>query len=303
MKSKQNDRKRIIVKVTIIGFFINFFLSLAKLLAGIFGKSGAMIADAVHSLSDFATDIIVLFIIPISTKPHDEDHPYGHGKYEILATIIIGSALLFVAGGILFRSITVIKNYFLGITLERPEIFAIIAALISIIIKEFLFHYTLACGKKLKSPVLIANSWHQRSDALSSIGALIGITLAFFLGEKWRIFDPIAAIIVSILILKVAIELIIPAANDLLEKSLPIETENEILEIISFFPNVSDPHKMKTRSIGVAHAIEFHIRVAENMSVKEAHEITFQIENKIIEKYGDQTQIIIHVEPLKKSIL
>ncbi|MBO8459872.1 MAG: cation transporter [Bacteroidetes bacterium] len=295
-----NSREKSIYRITLIGTIVNVILTVAKFLAGFFGHSGAMIADAVHSCSDFFTDIVVLLFVHISAKPNDKSHDFGHGKFETLATVIIGIALLAVAIGIITHNAQLIVQVINGQTIAAPSIIALYTAAISIIAKELLYQATVKVGKNTNSPAVIANAWHHRSDAFSSVGTLIGIAGAFFLGEKWRILDPIAAIVVGLFIIKVAIELIIPGLNELLEKSLPDEEETKILKIITENPSIKDPHNLKTRKIGANIAIDLHIRLDENMSVKESHAITVDIENKIRQEYGPATQITLHVEPYKK---
>lgn len=296
---QQQGRAKAIYKVTWIGFFVNLLLSIVKLLAGIFGRSGAMIADAIHSISDFATDLVVLLFVKVSAKPKDESHDYGHGKYETLATIIIGLALLAVSIGIFSHSVSLIQRVTEGEIIERPGFIALLAAIVSIITKESLYWYTIGVGKRVNSPSVKANAWHHRSDALSSIGTLLGIGGAYFLGEPWRVLDPIAAIIVSLLIAKVSYDLVMPSLHELLERSLPKEQEDEILQLILEESLVSDPHNLKTRRIGADIAIEVHVRVLAEMSVAESHEATITIENRLRAKYGSGTQVIIHIEPIK----
>ena len=279
--------------------FVNMALFVFKLVAGIVGRSGAMIADAVHSASDFATDIVVLAFVRISAKPRDDDHKWGHGKYETLASLIIGVALFAAGVDILIESAEKITAVLKGEVLPRPGVIAIIAAAVSIVAKEALYQYTVRVGRQTDSPSVVANAWHHRSDALSSIGALLGIGTAYFLGEKWRIADPIAAIVVAALIMKVAIELCRDALAELLEKSLSKEVEEEILAIISSTPNVYKPHNLRTRRIGSNIAIEVHIRVDGSMSVDASHEISRQIERALRSRFGEQTAVAIHIEPLK----
>ena len=279
--------------------FVNMILFVFKLVAGIIGRSGAMIADAVHSASDFVTDIVVLAFVRISAKPRDDDHKWGHGKYETLASLIIGVALFAVGIEILIDSAEKIAAVAAGEVLPRPGAIAIIAAAVSILVKEALYQWSVRVGKQLDSPSVVANAWHHRSDALSSIGALLGIGCAYFLGEKWRIADPIAAIVVAALIIKVAYDLCRTALAELLEKSLPRDVEDEILAIISAMPNVYKPHNLRTRRIGANIAIEVHIRVDGSMTVHDSHEISRDIEQALREKYGAQTAVAIHVEPLK----
>ena len=297
---KINDtREKEIYKTTLIGSLINFILLIFKFVAGFIGHSSAMIADAVHSLSDFITDIIVIIFVKISNKPQDEDHSYGHGKYETLATAIIGVALLAVGIGIVVNSTKEITSFISGKDIETPGILALIAAIISIIFKEALYRYTVFQGKRLNSKAVIANAWHHRSDALSSIGTLFGIGGAIFLGNNWKILDPIAALVVSALIIKTSIYLIKPCIEELLEKSLPKQQEKRIIDIILSFPEVSAPHHLRTRRIGNNIAIEIHIRMDGAMSLNDAHEVTKRIETAIKDEFGAATHIGIHMEPKK----
>lgn len=297
---KAHTRKREIVIVTLIGSLVDFLLLVFKFAAGVLGHSGAMIADAVHSLSDFVTDVIVLLFINISSKPKDEGHDYGHGKYETLATSIIGIVLMCVGIGLFWEGANKIFGfYFKGEQLESPRKIALVAAVVSILAKEALFRLTLHVGRREKSQAVIANAWHHRSDAFSSIGTALGIGGAILLGNNWRVLDPIAAVIVSVLIIKVAFQLVVPAINDLLEKSLPKEVEDEILAVINETPGVKNPHNLCTRRIGTNFAIEVHIRVDGQTTVSHAHELTKEIEQKLRLKYGPATHIVLHVEPVK----
>lgn len=297
---KEETRKEKIMKITVLGSLANFLLLVFKFVAGWLGNSSAMIADAVHSLSDFITDVIVLLFIHISSKPKDKGHDYGHGKFETLATSIIGIVLMCVGIGLFWESSNkIVGFYFKGEELESPRMIALIAALVSILVKELLYRVTLVVGKKENSQALIANAWHHRSDAFSSIGTALGIGGAILLGDQWRILDPLAAVIVSIFIVRVALKLVIPAINDLLEQSLPAEVENEIISIIEETPEVRNPHNLCTRRIGNDIAIEVHIRVDGNTTVMHAHEITRDIEQKLRDKFGPATHITLHVEPIK----
>lgn len=295
-----NDiRERKIYNVTILGSFVNLLLLIFKFLAGILGNSAAMIADAVHSLSDFVTDIIVLVFVRISNKPQDKSHDYGHGKYETLATALIGFALLVVGIGIFWNGVMEIIDSFSGVEILSPSPIALVAAFLSILAKEMLYRYTKFVGTKFKSKLVIANAWHHRSDALSSFGTLAGIGGAIFLGSKWRVLDPIAAIVVSFFIMKASIQMLIPCIEELLEKSLPDNIEKEIESIILSVKGVTEPHNLRTRRIGNDFAIEMHIRMDGNITLDEAHLRATLIENKLREKYGKGTYIGIHVEPIK----
>lgn len=295
----QSNREKEIFRVTWTGSIVNFALLVFKFVAGIVGHSAAMVADAVHSLSDFVTDIIVVAFVRISGKPEDEGHGYGHGKYETLATAIIGLILFFVGIGIMFNGAKSVFDTINGKPLAAPSILALTVAALSILLKELLYRYTIHKAKGLNSQAMIANAWHHRSDAFSSIGTFIGIGGAICLGEQWRILDPLAAIVVSIFIMRVAVQLLKPCVDELLERSLPAETENIILEIIRSFPEVSEPHHLRTRRIGNRLAIEVHIRMNGNTPLAEAHSLASEVEKRLKYEFGKDTHIGIHMEPLK----
>lgn len=297
--SKPNTREKSIFRVTWIGSIVNFLLLVLKFIFGIVGHSSAMVADAVHSLSDFITDIIVIVFVKISGKPEDEDHKYGHGKYETLATALIGIALFAVGIGLLVNGATKVSEVINGAVLPAPSMIVLVVAAVSIIAKEILYRYTVHVGQNLNSQAVIANAWHHRSDAFSSIGTLVGIGGAIFLGERWRILDPIAAIVVSAFIIKVAIDLIKPCVDELLERSLPTETEKQILGIIASFPEVSSPHHLRTRRIGNHIAIEVHLRMDGQTTLENAHAIATAVEKRLKEEFGADTHIGIHMEPVK----
>lgn len=299
MSSEAEIRKRRIYRVTFVGFVVNLVLSFAKLAAGIIGRSGAMIADAVHSFSDLATDVVVIAFVRISSKPRDDGHDYGHGKYETLATIIISLALGVVGAGILINSIRDIRVVVDGGLLPRPGLIALAAAVLSIVAKEILYRYTVREGRAVDSPSVVANAWHHRSDALSSLGTLVGIACAYFLGQKWRIADPIAALIVAVFIFKVAFDLIRTGLDELLECSLPADVEQEILQIVAADPGVREPHNLRTRRIGASIAIEVHVRMDGAMTVAQSHALTVDIEHRLRARFGEGTMIAIHVEPMK----
>lgn len=292
------ERNKRIYKVTAIGSVVNLLLIIFKFAAGILGRSSAMIADAVHSLSDFITDVIVIAFVKISGRPNDKDHEYGHGKYETLAALLIGVILLVVGFGIAYNGITAIISVINGEELPAPGMIALIGAFISILLKEGLYQYTVIEGKKLKSDAVIANAWHHRSDALSSIATTIGIGGAIILGNKWTVLDPMAGVLVSIFIIMTAIQLIKPSLDELMERSLPESTELEIKNIVDGFDGVYKFHNLYTRKIGGYYAIEFAICMNGEVSVKNAHETICSIEDKLRERFGNRTHIMIHVEPL-----
>jgi cation diffusion facilitator family transporter len=274
-------------------------LLIFKFVAGIVGNSAAMVADAVHSLSDFVTDIVVILFVRLSGRPADEDHGYGHGKFETLATLFVslvlfGVAVMLFVGGV--KDIVAVAH---GEQLAEPTMVALIAAVISIIAKELLYHYTVKCGEKLNSQVVVANAWHHRSDAFSSIGVLAGVGGAMFLGGSWAVLDPIAATIVSLFIVKVAYSLLMPSLEELLERSLPKDVEQRIEQIILSVDGVSSPHHLRTRRIGSAYAIEVHIRMDGNLTLTQAHAVTTAVERLLKQEFGDSTHVGIHTEPVK----
>lgn len=298
---KLTEREKAIYQVTWAGSFVNFLLIVFKFIAGILGHSAAMIADAVHSLSDFATDIVVLIFTRISNKPQDKNHDYGHGKYETLATAIIGIVLFAVGAGICWNGLRAIQTVWQGGRLPVPGMLAFAGAIISIVSKELIYRYTIHVGRKINSSAVIANAWHHRSDAFSSIGTAMGIGGAIALGESWSVLDPMAAVIVSFFIMKVSVQLLKPCVDELTEKSLPDEIEKEICLIAENTPGVSAIHNLRTRRIGNHYAIEMHVRMDGHLTLYEAHAKASVIENKLKEKYGNETHVGIHVEPVKDA--
>lgn len=283
--------------MTLIGGAVNVLLLLIKFVAGIVGHSAAMVADAVHSLSDFLTDIVVLMFVRISGKPKDKSHDYGHGKYETLAMTIIGLALLAVAIGILYSGITKIIDWVNGEDLVAPDLLALWAALLSIVTKEGVYRYSIMKAHQLNSQAVEANAWHHRSDALSSIGTAIGIGGAIFLGHRWAVLDPLASTIVGFFIVKVSVDLLRNGIGDLMEQSLPDAVEEEILGLVASLPDVESPHDLRTRRIGNHYAIEMHILTDGDITLREAHDKASEVEHLLREQYGDETHVVVHVEP------
>ena len=294
-------REKEIYKVTLVGSAGNAALLTFKFIAGVMGNSSAMIADAVHSLSDFVTDILVLVFVSISAKPQDTSHDYGHGKFETIASFLIGLALVAAATGIVVSGALKLWAWWGGAELESPGWIALWAAVLSIVVKELLYQYTARRGRKLDSPVMIANAWHHRSDALSSVGAAVGIGLALWLGQHWAVFDPLASVVVGLMLMKVAYELLKTSINELTESSLPAETEQEIEQIILSFGDVRQPHNLRTRRIGNRIAIEAHVRMDGRLPLETVHERATTIERKLKDRFGNNTHVTLHMEPVKES--
>lgn len=294
-------REREIYKVTLVGSVGNAALLAFKFVAGIVGHSSAMIADAVHSLSDFLTDIVVLIFVGISSKPQDETHDYGHGKFETVASFLIGLALLGAAVGIVVSGALKFARWLSGETLEMPGKLALWAALVSIVVKEALYRYTAAKGKRLDSQAVVANAWHHRSDALSSVAAALGIGGAIVFGGRWTVLDPLASIVVGIMLAIVSLKLLKVSIGELTDKSLPSADEDNIMKIISSVSGVSEPHHLKTRRLGNRISIEAHVRMDGGITLEDAHGRATDIEHKLKERFGKDTHVTLHMEPKKTA--
>lgn len=296
------ERDKKVYRVTLLGSVVNLLLLIFKFVAGVLGHSAAMIADAVHSLSDFVTDLIVIVFVKISSKPEDADHAYGHGKYETLASCIIGLALIVV--GVMMgynatvKIVDVVRN---GMELASPGIIALAAAVLSIVLKEWMFRITRKVAREVDSPAVEANAWHHRSDALSSVGTAIGIGGAVLLGSKWAVLDPIAALVVSVFIVVQAAKILSDAIGQLMEKSLPRDVEQRICEIVYEEEGTSDIHHLRTRKIGSQISIELHVRMSGSLTLREVHDKSIAIEKRLRAAFGDSTYINLHVEPLKSE--
>lgn len=292
-----DSREKGIYKITLIGTAVNAVLIVLKFVAGIVGRSSAMVADAVHSLSDFITDVIVLIMVHIAGKPRDKGHDYGHGKFETLATLIIGIILAVAGIGLMINGIELVIRSIKGEELPKPGMVALIIAILSIVAKEWLYRYTAAKGKALNSQAVVANAWHHRSDAVSSGGTLVGIAGAMFLGAHWRILDPIAAIVVSIFIIKSGYDIMKPCISELLEASLPEDQEQEILDIVKSIDGIKDVHNLQTRRVGNDIAVDLHAKMDGNQTLEEAHARATAAERALRSRFGDRSMINIHMEP------
>lgn len=293
------DRQKETYRVTIAGSIINILLLAFKFAAGILGHSAAMIADAIHSLTDFVTDAIVLVFVRLGSKPTDRDHDYGHGKYETLASAIIGVSLLVVGMMICYSGVTKTYHAMCGEPLQQPGFIVLAAAVASVVLKEWAYRFTVRVGRRCHSEAVVANAWHHRSDALSSVGTTVGIGGAIILGEKWAVLDPLTAIVVSFFIMKAAWSVLSKAVDELTDGSLPKETEDEIESIVSEDNEVSVVHNLCTRRIGNRIAIEMHVRMPGETSLYVAHRHATEIEQRLKQRFGADTHISIHLEPVK----
>lgn len=294
-------RENRIRSITLWGMVVNLFLTVGKIIAGIAGKSAAMVADGVHSLSDFASDIVVIVFVHISSKAKDKEHSYGHGKFETMATLIVSLVLVFVATKMMYSGVEDIIGVLSGEPASSPGLVALAAAAVSIVAKEVLFRVTVKVGKEVGSPVVMANAWHHRSDALSSIGSLVGIGGAIMLGDRWVVLDPAVCCIISVMIMVVAVKMAIPSLKELLEVSLPDEMKADIVAVMSSVEGVKNVHSLKTRRNGPSVIVDAHVVVSPDISVVEAHDIATAVEEALSGKFGPETQTSIHIEPYDSS--
>ena len=291
------DRTAKVTFVTLVGSVVNIILTVFKIFAGVLGRSTAMIADGIHSLSDLLSDIIVIVFVKISAKGRDKDHDYGHGKFETFATLIISLMLIVVAVNLMSGGINKIRQILDGGEVSSPGMIALWAAVASIVLKEILYRYTIIQGKALNSPMMIANAWHHRSDAFSSVGSLLGIAGAIFLGDKFVILDPITGCVISIFILVMAVKMSVPAIKELLDVSLPDDVEEKIEATAKSVKGVVDFHELKTRREGPGIIMEGHLVLDSEISLKEAHDISKKVEESLRKEFGTETQISLHLEP------
>lgn len=291
------QREKEIRHVTVLGAVVNVVLTIGKIVAGVVGRSAAMVADGIHSLSDLLSDVVVIVFTRLSSKGKDKEHSFGHGKFETLATLIISVILVAVGASLMSSGVKSIIDVLGGGVIPEPSYIALVAAAVSIVSKEWIYRVTVKVGKRVGSTVVIANAWHHRSDALSSIGSLVGIGGAILLGDKWTLLDPLASCVISVAIIVVAVKMALPSLAELLETALPPEVEEEIVSIASAVEGVRDVHELKTRRNGMSYIIDAHIVVSPDISIVEAHEIATAVEEAVCARYGRETQLSIHVEP------
>lgn len=286
-----------LLAVTLLGALINVVLASAKLAGGFFLRSSALLADGVHSFSDLITDGAVLLGVQAAQRPADDDHAFGHGRYETLSSLFVGVMLITAGVSIGTHAVRQVLVLFHGGVLPPPSIEAAAVAGIAIIVKEVLFHVTYRVGTALDSPAVVANAWHHRSDALSSIAATVGIGAAATLGDRWVIMDPLAALLVTVMILVVAGKILYQALRELTDAALSEAECNEIISIANSVAGVRDPHGLRTRRLGRTIAVEIHIRVDGETSVRSAHAIASTVEQDIRHRFGSHSSVITHIEP------
>lgn len=284
-------------QVTHLSIWINVGLTSIKLAAGVFGRSQALIADAVHSLSDFATDIAVLVGLRFTSKPVDKDHAYGHGKYETIVAAIIGLALAYVALRIAGSAIHRIFDALHGAPIPHPSAFAFWTAFASYFIKEWLYRATMKIAHATGNSSLVANAWHHRSDAFSALASSVGVGAAAFLGHDWLILDPIAALFVSLFLIHVSWQIVREQFGGLTDQSLAPATCEEILALARGIPGIVEPHKLRTRMVGHVPVIDLHIRLRADLPLSEAHDVATALERALQQRFGKETIANLHLEP------
>lgn len=279
-------------KVTLVGVLVNAFLILLKLAAGIFGRSQALIADAVHSISDLFTDAVVLVGIKISNRPPDKTHHFGHARIETLASTIVGIALVATALYIgLQASLTIYRH-----SEYHPTTLALFGAAVSIVLKEALYHYTIRTGRRIKSQLIVANAWHHRSDALSSVAVLIGVGGAL-INPSWHILDAFAALLVSFFIVKVGLDILRDTLREFTDTAPQPEIIGKIKHCALSVNGVVETHDLRVRTSGGQYQMEIHIVVDGQLTVSEGHKIAKKVERCLVEDVGNFDRIIIHVDP------
>lgn len=303
MSCSTEARGNRIIRISLLGTVCNALLALIKFIVGIYGHSSVLVADAVNSLSDFVTDLILLVFVKISGKPQDDDHRYGHGKYETFATAVV-AVMMIIAGSLLFfGSVQTLWQVYRGeYVLEAPSLYTLLIALLALVVKDILCRYTMRQAKALGSSVLHAKALEHRSDTYTSIGVVLGIVGALVFGRGWEVLDPLAAAFVSFFITRMGVLLVLPAFNELMDASLPINVINEIEDLIFIIPQIKGIRNLHTRSIGNRYAIELDILLDGEMTVSQAHDISDQVEATLRERYGSSTHIVVHIEPIKRRV-
>ena len=307
MIQKENDqqaltphnaaREKIVRKVTWVGLWANLFLAGFKFIAGISGRSQALVADAIHSLTDLTTDIAVIAGSHYWSRPPDDDHPYGHKRLETLVTVFIGIVLVAAGIGIGWRAISTLQQK----AAAPPGWIALLAAFVSIICKEAIYRWTAIIGKRVKSPALAANAWHHRTDALSSLPVLVAVAGAKAF-PAWSFLDHFGAAVVSIFILHASIKIIWPAVSELIDAGVPTETRQKIRAMALKNEDVLQVHDIRTRYISSSIQVDLHIVVDGSITVREGHVIADDVRDRIIEELPEVLDVIVHVDPPEKAV-
>ncbi|MDO5112901.1 MAG: cation diffusion facilitator family transporter [Planctomycetia bacterium] len=288
--------------VTLWGAFSNLLLVILKMAAGMWGHSQVLVADAVHSLSDLVTDVVVLAGVRYWNCPADQEHPYGHAKVESLVTLFIGAALLLAGGNLIYEAVGTLREMLFekNPVVTGPSWVALAAALISILAKEFLYRVTATVGQRYHSSAVVANAWHHRTDALSSIPAALAVGGMMFWGPMYSFLDPVGTILVGGMIMYAAWLILYPTLGTLLDAGTTVENVERIRQIVLSCPGTHQPHHIRTRALG-SHGweVDLHIRVRPEMTVCESHALSHVIEEKLLKSSLRIVDVNIHVEPIQ----
>jgi len=291
MELTLEQRKQETNRITLWGVAVNLVLAVIKIIGGVLGQSAALLADGIHSLSDLASDAMVLLAVKHAGEDADEDHPYGHARYETLATVALGLFLITVAAGIAYNAIVRLTH---PEEIVTPVLFTLVIAAISILSNEWLYHATFAVAKKIRSPMLEANAWHHRSDAISSIVVFVGIGGTYF---GFPLLDTIAAILVALMIAKIGLELSLQSVQELVDTALEPEMVEQIRQTILSIDDVRQLHLLRTRRMGHNALIDVHIQVSPKLSVSEGHHITESVEKNLKDKFEEVNDVTVHIDP------
>lgn len=297
-KPTSDKHLRDLRRVTWLGMFVNITLTILKMLAGVFANSQVLVADAVHSFSDLATDAAVLVGSRYWDRPADREHQHGHAKIETLVTFFIGLALFAVALGLIRSAFHSINGLIGGKSIPLPGTFALIAAILSILLKEWLYRITIQVGRRVKSAAVLANAWHHRSDALSSIPAAVAVAFCLVFGEKYTFLDPVGTIVVSCMILYAAVEIVRPTLSTLLDRGLTDKQIEEIKACVLENEDVLGIHKIRTRPLGGNRmAVDLHMQVDPLMAVIVAHRLSHHVASDITGRFPNIVDVVTHLEP------
>lgn len=281
-----------IKRVTWLGIVANLILACIKFVVGFIGSSQAVIADAVHSLSDMSTDLAVIFGVKFWSAPPDEEHPYGHKRIEAIITAAIGITLAGVAVVLVYKSLTTIRESYI----KQTALIALLGPIVSIVLKEILYRWTIRVGKQVKSTAVIANAWHHRSDALSSIPALLAVS-ASAINPNWAFVDHIGALIIAVFILKVSWDIISPSLSELTDRGVSQRDRELIRHIALSVEGVQNVHAIRSRKFGSNLYVDLHILVEPEMSVRDGHEISKNVNYKLIKEGPEILDVVVHLEP------
>ena len=293
----EDAKERIVRKVTWVGLWLNLFLAAIKFTAGLYGRSQALVADAIHSLTDLTTDIAVIAGSHYWSRPPDENHPYGHRRLETLVTVFIGVVLVAAGIGIGWKAISALQEKHAA----PPGWIAVAAALASIVCKESIYRWTAVTGRRVKSPALAANAWHHRTDALSSIPVLIAVAGARAF-PSWSFLDHLGAVVVSIFILHASIKIIWPGLSELIDVGAPTETRRRIQDIALKNEGVLQVHDIRTRYISTSIQVDLHIVVEGFITVRDGHDIADDVKARIIDTIPEVLDVIVHVDPPERAM-